>query len=465
MIGSPQSAPLYESLEALAARDTLRFHMPGHKGRPVFSAFADVFPLDFTETYGTGNLYEEEGPIRAAEQLAARYYGAHDCHFLTGGSSQGIHAMLGAVCGFEGQVLLDRACHKSTAAACALFGLSPTFVYPETAEPFGFSGLLDIGEVARALAAAPAAKALLVVSPSYHGVVQDIPALAELCHSAGKMLLVDAAHGAHFPAVGLPSPVQAGADAAVLSAHKTLPALGQGAFLLLADTVDTRKMRQTEAMCGTSSPSYPIMASLDLSRAWLEGVGRHAYRTIMGANARLREAIDTRTPFRAVGTRDFARLDPCRLTVFCAQAGISGHALAQRLFAEHGIVCEMADERNIVCIITGADKPVDLLRLRRALVREGKRLPAEAPPLPPLPAMPHSIRERSVRDAWFAPHETVPLADAAGRVCARAVTPYPPGIPLLWPGEKITPAHIEFLTHRCYTKEEKLAVLRLPRDL
>ncbi len=454
------NAPLYEALQALAARDTARFHMPGHKGKPIFDAFARVFPLDFTETYGTGNLYEGTGPIRAAETRAAALYRAADCHFLTGGSTQGVHAMLYAACGAGSAVALDRSAHKSTLSACALFDLAPHFVYPESAEPFGFRAHLAPDEVDDLLRAHPEIRALLIVSPNYYGVRQDVPALAAVCRRHGRLLLVDAAHGAHFPALGLPSPIEEGADAAVLSAHKTLPALGQGAYLLFADTMDGARLREGAAMVGTSSPSYPILASLDLARVWLEGVGGEAYRATALEGARLRDAIAAHTPFSAVTPQDFPDLDPCRLTVCTAATALTGHALADALFARHGVACEMADDRNAVFILSGADSALDLMRLLRALVREGKRThrtdaPAPVPPLPP------AARALSVRQAWFSPRENVPLTHAAGRVCACAVTPYPPGIPLLWPGEKITDAHIEFLLQRCYTKAEQISVICL----
>lgn len=448
-----QDAPLYEALQALAARDTLRFHMPGHKGKPVFDAYAGVFPLDFTETYGTGNLYEGAGPIREAERLAAAYYGAADCHFLTGGSTQGVQAMLCAAAAPDGTVLLDRTCHKSAAAACALFGLSPHFIYPPPLAPYGCGGRLALPEAEAALRAHPEAAALLVVSPNYYGVLQDVPALAALCHRYGKKLLVDAAHGAHLPALGIPSPVAQGADAAVLSAHKTLPCLGQGALLLLGAGMDGAAHRAAESLVGTSSPSYPVMASLDLARAWLAGKGRAAYARAAKETAALRAWLAGNTPF---GVLSGEGLDPCRLTVCSACAGLPGHALADRLYEGHGVACEMADSRSAVFIITGSDTPVDLLWLRRALHRCAHGLSPAA--LEPLQSPPPAERAMPVRQAWFAPREAVPAAQAAGRVCARPVTPYPPGIPVLWPGEKITAAHVEFLTERCYTTVKEVEV-------
>lgn len=459
MLSYSQNAPLYEALQALASRDTLRFHMPGHKGKPIFEAYAGVFALDFTETYDTGNLYEGVGPIREAERCAASYYGAADCHFLTGGSTQGVQAMLCTAAASGGTVLLDRTAHKSAVSACALFDLIPHFVYPLTTPPFGFGGLLSLTDTENALRAHPEAEAMLVVSPNYYGVLQNIPALAALCHRYGKRLLVDAAHGAHLPAVGIPSPVAQGADAAILSAHKTLPCLGQGALLLLGQGIDGKALRAAESMVGTSSPSYTVMASIDLARAWLEGEGGNAYAYVAREVTSLRAWLRENTVFLPLEGPE-PHLDPCRLTLCCARTELTGRALADRLYAEYGIACEMADDRNAVFIMTGADSTVDLLRLRRALhhCSRGRKAASEPDAMPDLP---HSARVISVRDAWFSPRRSTPLTEAEGLVCARPVTPYPPGIPVLWPGEKITAAHIEFLTKRCYTTIREIETVSL----
>lgn len=449
------STPLYDALTALAAQDTARFHMPGHKGQPVFPDFAPLFSIDFTETYGTGNLYESEGPIRTAEQCAAAYFHAADCHFLTGGSSQGVVAMLGAVCGIGGKVLLDRTCHKSAMHASALFDLEPAFLSPDFLPYAGCGGVIDLAAAERALQENPDAAALLVVSPNYYGVLQPIAELAALCHRYGKKLLVDAAHGAHLDAVGCPNSVAAGADAAVLSAHKTLPALGQAAYLLCGPNSDSSELRRFESMCGTSSPSYPIMASLDLAREHLE-TRQDDYAAAVRAVTRLRRKYDGHNGLRALTDAD-APLDPLRLTISCA----NGRTLADILYETHGVACEMADHFNIVFIVTPADLPANLARLEAALDACAPGTPLISPvfAVPPAP-----VRACSVRQALLSPGRRVPLSEAAGEVCARPVTPYPPGIPLLWPGEEIPAKHIEFLTDRCYnTVSEVIVCAKTPR--
>ena len=452
------TAPLFHALQLLATGDSARFHMPGHKGEPLFNTYAEVFAIDFTETYGTGNLYLGDGPIRDAEVAAALYFDAADCFFLTGGSSQGILAMLATAVGRGGSVLLDRECHKSVCHACALLDITPYFVSAPLIEPFAVSGELPREAVEQQLIDHPDIRAVLVTSPTYYGVCRALPALADLCRAFGKPLLVDAAHGAHFPAVGLSAPIADGADMAVLSMHKTLPCLGQGAVLLSAQGVDKRALRENTALFGTSSPSYPIMASIDLARAYTEGPGRTAYRHAAEACGELRDFVARRTAFTPLTENDFPALDPCRLTVCTVGTDTTGHRLADMLWSEYGVACEMADDRHAVFILTGADTPSSLHRLRRGLRRIARRRHAAVPPAPAA-SFPPAERVMRVRDAWFAPTGRVEPAAAEGLICARPVTPYPPGVPLLWPGEKITRAHIELIRERWYNEISEITVV------
>lgn len=448
------TAPLFHAMNLLSEGGSARFHMPGHKGEPIFQSFAEVFAIDFTETYGTGNLYTGEGPIREAELAAARYYRAEDCFFLTGGSTQGVLSMLTAAVPPGGSLLVDRACHKSVCTALTLLDLTPHFLLPPVLEPFGVPTALAPEDVEAAWEAHPEASALLVTSPNYYGVCQPLEALAALCHARGKLLLVDGAHSAHFPAVRMPSAVQRGADCAVLSAHKTLPCLGQGAYLTLGKGIDGGALREATSLFGTSSPSYPILCSLDLARAWAEGQGAALFRMAVKNCAGLRELLAKETPFLTLEPFMVPdALDPCRLTVCTAGTSLTGRTLADTLFGEFSVACEMADERNAVFILTGADSQVSILRLRQALHKMGKRAGQERVPGKSaemvLPA-----RRLRVREAWFAPRETVPVREAEGRVCARPVTPYPPGVPLLYPGEEIGAPQIEMLRQRCYNTVE-----------
>ena len=179
------TAPLFHALQLLETGDSARFHMPGHKGEPVFNTYADIFAIDFTETYGTGNLYTGEGPIRDAEVAAARYFGSEDCFFLTGGSTQGILAMLGTAVGRGGAVLLDREVHKSVCYGCALLGITPYFFSAPLIEPFAVSGALPVKDAEAQLIAHPEIKAILLTSPTYYGIRRAIPEFADLCRAHG----------------------------------------------------------------------------------------------------------------------------------------------------------------------------------------------------------------------------------------------------------------------------------------
>lgn len=447
---------LYQQLRKQAAQKAARFHMPGHKGKPVLPELNHPFAIDYTEIQGTGNLYAGDEPILSAEYAAARCYGAADCLFLTGGSTQAVMTAIAAAVPAGGVLLVDRNCHKSATHAMALLDLTPEFVVPHPLDETGLPGLLDLNEIEAAFDRAPQAAALLVTSPNYYGVIQDIPALAALCHRHGVPLLVDAAHAAHFPAVGLPSPIEQGADLAAVSTHKTLPALGQSAMLLSSGRIPFETLLETAPLFGTSSPSYVLLASIDLARAWMEGEGAAAYAKCARRVAALRREINQNTVFSAL-TEQHVPLDPCRLTVRCRGTNVTGHELGEILHAEFGIDVEMTDRDHIVCICTGADTERDYARLMGALrdARFCKKI-KEYPPLLPFPTPEPAC---SVRQAWFSARQEIPLKQAAGRICARPLTPYPPGVPLLYPGERIGQVHVEFLRAGWYTDNTPICVM------
>lgn len=278
-----------------------------------------------------------------------------------------------------------------------------------------------------------------VVSPSYYGVLSDIPALARVCHAHGAKLLVDAAHGAHLPFLGYEG--FGAADAAVFSAHKTLPALGQSA-LLAANGFSMDALRRVGSIYGSSSPSYLMMACLDVSRDWMGRGGRERYLEVCAACEGLRKRLP------ALRAGPGLSLDPARLTVKCGD----GYALAEALRAQD-IFPEMADCNHVVFILTGADTPGRLERLENALAPLLEKSPppedfsALRPPAPPPMAL-------SPRQALFAPRRRVKLSQAEGLVCARQAAPYPPGSPVVAPGERFTKKHLAYLKQIGYNEDE-----------
>lgn len=431
--------PLYDALTAYAARGPARFHMPGHKGRPLPAPeLAGLSALDVTELPGTGNLYEAGEPFDSAQALWAQAAGFDYCQFLTGGSTMGIHTGLALLCRPGDRVLVDRGCHRAVFNALALLDLEPVYLPRPWLAGENLVGPISREEVEKALDSHPGIKTVCITSPTYAGLLSDIGGIAQAVHTRGGKLFVDGAHGAHLPFLGVDA--FSGADCVAASAHKTLPAMGQSA-LLFTRGIDPERVRRTASVYGSSSPSYPMLASLDLARQWLE---EHPgqYRRAAEETARLRSR------FPSLGAP--LPLDPTRLTLRVKD----GPAFARRLEAR-GIFPEMEDGGHVVLICTAMDKSEAFDRLERAL-EELRDLMGDGPALPP-PPLPERVL--SPRQAMFAPYDLLPLAQCAGRVAAGQLAPYPPGVPVVAPGERITKKELSYFNKIGYNSHS-VAVVR-----
>lgn len=434
--------PLYDALKAYASKAHARFHMPGHSGNflpaPELQPLA---PLDVTEVPGTGNLYEAGEPFDSAQALWAQAAGFDHCQFLTGGSTMGLHTGLALLAQPGSTVLVDRGCHRSVFHAMALLDLHPVYLERPWRSGENLTGPFTPEQVANTLKNHPEIKTVCITSPTYSGVLSDIPAIAREIHAHGGRLLVDGAHGAHLPFLGVDAFGEA--DCVVVSAHKTLPAMGQTA-LLFTRGLEPDRVRRMAAVYGTSSPSYPMMASLDLARDWLEGEGRDAYLRTSQRVAQLREKFPSLRPGPG-----FA-LDPCRFTLKVQDGPAFARALEER-----GIYPEMEDGGHVVFICTACHREEDFNRLEAALEELkdglGDCLPLSAPPLPE--------QVRTPREALFAPTETLPLEACAGRIAAAPLAPYPPGVPVVAPGERIGKKELSYLARIGYNNS-RVAVLK-----
>ncbi len=432
-------APLVAALECLRGR--VSFHMPGHKGR------AGLLPLDaaldVTELGVTDDLYAAQGPIARAEQLAARSARAANTLLLTNGSTNGVQAMLGYAARPGQRVILPRASHLSAVSACALYGLEPVWV--DSLADDGGAPFTPVEALVSAVRANPEAACVLVTRPDYYGRMPALEPLAHAAHAAGMLLLVDEAHGAHLnwlgsaqlwraePGAGV-SALDTGADICVQSAHKTLGALTGGAYLNCAPGVDAQRLLRHVALTQSSSPSFLIMASLDAARARMDACGAAELARVSALCERLIErcaAWDIAPARRGFGVT----CDTTRLALDVTPRGITGHAALEAL-AARGIDAEMADPRRIVLIATPADRESDFDLLERALdalPRGGAGYVA-----PEAARVPRGARACGVREAALGATERVPLERARGRVAARALGAYPPGVPLCVPGEEIS---------------------------
>lgn len=422
------ATPLYDALRAYAAREPVRFHMPGHKGKALpLKELSWLASIDVTELPGTGNLYEPGEPFDSAQALWAERFGFERCQFLTGGSTQGIHTGLALCCTPGDRVLMDRGCHRSAFNALALLDLEPVWLERPWLQSENLTGPVPPEAVEQALERAPDIKTVCITSPTYAGVLSNIGAISRIVHARRARLFVDGAHGAHLPFLGL-EPFW-GADAVVVSAHKTLPAMGQSA-LLFANGFDMAELRRWAAVYGTSSPSYPMMASIDAARDWMERSGTLEYERAAVQVAELRRKFPSLRPGRGLS------LDPTRLTLKVQDGPAFAKAMEDR-----GIFCEMSDGGHVVLICTCYDGDSAFCRLERALEELRPRM-GDCPPLP-APPMPQAVL--SPRQALFAPRETVPLEQAAGRTAACQIAPYPPGVPVVAPGERIEKKYLAYL--------------------
>ncbi|MBP1153457.1 MULTISPECIES: aminotransferase class I/II-fold pyridoxal phosphate-dependent enzyme [unclassified Paenibacillus] len=453
-------APLFEKLAAHSRRNAVSLHVPGHKSREsvypgAWEHYGGMLNIDLTEIPGLDDLHHPEGAIKEAQELAADCFGAEETLFLVGGSTAGNLAMIMAVCRPGDLLIVQRDVHKSVIHGLTLAGARAVFITPRYDEHTGLTIGLRLQDVEDGLNRYPEAKALFVTNPSYYGLAADLSSLAKLLHSRGKLLLVDEAHGAHFgfhPA--LPSSaLAAGADAVVQSTHKMLTAMTMGAMVhLQGERLNRRLLRKALAMLQSSSPSYPIMASLDLSRRLLAEQGMELMKQSMQTIKDIRVWISEQRRWKVWEIPDSLlsegfRQDFFKLVLSDASDKLSGYAIKEQLEL-HGCYPELADPKHVLCVFTLASTVKDVKRLADALAEidkategllssEGVFAQVESA------AMEGSISE-PVAFGWnqieeeIEEVEMIPVAGSAGRKAAEMIVPYPPGIPVLYPGERIT---------------------------
>lgn len=467
-LGLRGDAPLLDAWLRFHEQGPTPFTIPGHKQR--HDLVGDVVAGDVPLYGGLDTVKLSGGVLAAAEQRAARLWGADVCRFSVGGSTHANQAVALAL-GAEGdRVLVGRTLHRSVLLGLVLAGLEPVWLQPDldatTGLPMGVSpATLEAG-----FRRAPDAVAVLVGDPAYVGTVGDVAGLAEVAHRHGRPLVVDAAWAAHFgfhPA--LPQHALAlGADALVTSAHKTLPAWSQAAYLLArTERIDAARLDAAVEATHTTSPAGAILASADAARALLERAGTELLGALVDRVAAARRAL---AEVPGLGVLDGPHVDPAKLTVLLGGTGADGVAVERDLIAA-GLPVEMADRDTVVALVTLADDDESVGRLVAALATGVERHRGE--PRPAVPAAAWSVApvmETTPRAAFFAPHEVIPTDTAIGRTCAELVAPYPPGVPVLAPGERVTAAAVDALraamahgTRVAYAADPTLATLRVLR--
>jgi lysine decarboxylase len=445
------NTPIYNTIKKYLNLNPVPFHTPGHKlGKGIPRDILSYLPfLDITELPGTDNLHYPTGILKKAQILASEAFGSEHTFFLVNGSTSGIHAMIMTICKVGDELIVTRDCHKSVIAGMMLAGVKPVYLKPEFNWEYGITTIITPYEVERALINNPKAVGILITRPNYYGVCSDIEEIAKIVHKYGKILAVDEAHGAHLKfGEGLPvCAMDSGADICVQSAHKTLPALTQGSYLhVKSEKIDLEKLRMILSMLQTSSPSYIIMAMLDVARDIMDRHGKVLFPELLEHIERLRHHTEKGNfPWLSRSDIPDGDKDPTRIVINVGKLGLTGYEASKILREKYNIFVEMSDMGNIVFIITLADKEDSFYSLHKGLSglfnhqiknKIFPRLPAKDINIP--------IQAMDLTDVFQAKGEKTSLDKAEGRISKDIITPYPPGIPLICPGELITRDIIEY---------------------
>lgn len=456
-----QDAPVFEALSEYRAARVVPFDVPGHKqgkGNPELTEFLgkQCLSVDVNSMKPLDNLCHPVSVIKEAECLAAEAFRAAHCFFMVGGTTSAVQSMVFAVCKEGEKLIMPRNVHRSAINAIVLSGAVPVYVNPGVDKRLGIPLGMSVREVERAILENPDAKAVFVNNPTYYGICSDLREIVKLAHKHGMYVLADEAHGTHFYfGENLPcAAMDAGADFAAVSMHKTGGSLTQSSFLLIGERVSEGHVRAVINLTQTTSGSYLLISSLDISRRNLALGGRQIFAKVSALADYAREEIRTIGGYYPydddlVNGDDIFAFDKTKLSIYTRDIGLAGIEVYDILRDRYGIQIEFGDIGNILAIISVGDNKLALERLVSALF-EIKRLYTRDR----TGMFDHEYITPHVtvtpKTAFNAEQRSVPIAESAGHVSGEFVMCYPPGIPILAPGELITP---EILDYIAYSKE------------
>ena len=444
--------PIISFLTEHADKHTVSFHMPGHKGSAIYKKFGytefleKMMDCDITEIIGADNLFQTEGILKAAQEEYAKLYGVKRAYMLVNGTSGGVIAAIMASVPKGGKLVMARNSHKAIYNALLLADIQPVYAYPEMIEEYGISGEITAEEITRCLDENPDASAVILPSPNYYGICSDIRKIAEIVHARGKILIVDQAHGAHlkfFSDCGFSDMPQSaeeqGADIAVNSIHKTLASFTQSAALTFnSDLLDHYTLEDKLQMIQSTSPSYILMGSLDINADIIKNHKEEVFTAWHDALAYFYAEAENISGLAVI--RD-AKLDFTKINLDMSAYGLSGAEL-EHLLMEKGIYAELTTGNILMCMTGIGNTKEHMDRLLAAL----KEIAASHPLVEGKKQTPPAVLEaRFELCAVPAKKERIPLEMGAGRICASSIIPYPPGIPFICPGERITEEVITYI--------------------
>ena len=457
-----ERAPIYEALEEFKKMRVVPFDVPGHKrgrGNPELTALLGekCVTIDVNSMKPLDNLCHPVSVIRQAEELAAEAFGAAHAFLMMGGTTSAVQSMVLSVAKRGDKIILPRNVHRSVMGAMVLCGAIPVYVNPECDDRLGIPLGMKVEEVERAIRQHPDAKAVLVNNPTYYGICSDLRSIVKLAHDHHMLCLADEAHGTHFYfGEGLPvSAMAAGADMAAVSMHKSGGSLTQSSILLTGPAMSEGHVRQIINLTQTTSASYLLLSSLDISRRNLALRGREAFRRVVDLAEYAREEINAIGGYYAfsrelVNGDSIYDFDVTKLSVNTLEVGLAGIEVYDLLRDEYDIQIEFGDLGNILAYLSIGDRPREVERLVSALSEVRRRFGKSRANLMKQEYIDPEVAV-SPQEAFYADSESLPIEDTAGRVCSEFVMCYPPGIPILAPGERITPEILDYIR---YAKEK-----------
>lgn len=449
-------APLYDALEHFRRLRVVPFDVPGHKrgrGNPQLVEFlgTSCVEIDVNSMKPLDNLCHPVSVIKEAESLAADAFGAAHAFFMVGGTTSAVQSMVLTACKHGDKIIMPRNVHKSAINALVLCGAIPVYIDPKVDTKLGIPLGMEIGDVEKAVAENPDAKAIMINNPSYYGICSDLKAIVDLAHRNGMLALVDEAHGTHlYFGEGLPlNGMAAGADMCAISMHKSGGSLTQSSLLLVGKGVNEGYVSNIINLTQTTSASYLLLGSLDISRRNLALKGRESFAKVSEMADYAREEINWIDGYYAFGRelingKSVFDFDTTKLVVNTRGIGLTGIEVYDLLREEYDIQMEFGDLSNVLAYISIGDRLQDIERLAGAL-DDIARLYAKpevnffsAEYITP-------VVKATPQEAFYAEKIRLPLTETVGRICAESVMCYPPGIPILAPGEMITDEIIAYI--------------------
>ena len=455
---SQERAPIYEALQEFEKKRVVPFDVPGHKrgrGNPELAALLgeQCVRMDVNSMKPLDNLCHPVSVIRDAEQLAAEAFGAAHAFLMVGGTTSAVQAMILSSASRGEKIILPRNVHRSVMGAMVLCGAVPVYVDPACDDRLGIPLGMRREDVARAIRENPDAKAVLVNNPTYYGICSDLRAIVKMAHENGMLCLADEAHGTHFY-FGADMPVSAmaaGADMAAVSMHKSGGSLTQSSLLLAGPAMSEGHVRQIINLTQTTSGSYLLLSSLDISRRNLALRGRESFAKVVEMADYARSEINQIGGYYAFseelvnGDSVFA-FDKTKLSVNTLDIGLAGIEVYDLLRDEYDIQIEFGDLGNILAYLSIGDRPQEIERLVSALAEIKRRYHTDGTGLLSQEYI-DPVVAASPQEAFYAPKKSLPLRETEGMVCSEFVMCYPPGIPILAPGERITKEILNYIEY------------------